>query len=147
MKAAYLYGQLKKAEKINKNRLKSWDFYKKALNALSTQGLVCVPVIPEYCNFNAHMFYIKVKDINERSALINYLFKNEVNAVFHYVPLHNSEAGLRYGRFNGDERYTCSESDRLIRLPLFFGIKADEVNYITNLVKQFYINPKSLNCF
>lgn len=135
MNAAYLYAQLEMADKINNSRLHSWDLYYENLKDVEQIEL---PYIPEYCKHNAHMFYIKTKDLNERNELIKYLKDNEVCAVFHYVPLHSAPAGIKYGRFNGEDIYTTKESDRLLRLPMYYGLKDEEVESVCKLVKKFY---------
>ena len=136
--AAYLWGQLEKAQDILDNRMKSWKSYLEGLKKLENEGKIVLPKIPENCQFNAHMFYIKVKDIKERSSLLRFLSEHDVLGVFHYVPLHSSKAGKKFGRFNGDDIYTTVESERLIRLPLYYTIEKDEVLYVINLIKRYY---------
>ena len=97
-----------------------------------------MPYIPSYCGHNAHMFYIKTKDMEERSRLIDFLKKKEILTVFHYVPLHSAPAGMKFGRFHGEDKYTTKESERLLRLPLFYTLTADQVEYITEQIKAFY---------
>jgi len=108
------------------------------LKELAEQGCIDLPVVPEGCTHNAHMFYIKAKDLEERTALIQFLKEKDILAVFHYVPLHSAPAGLKFGRFDGEDVYTTKESDRLVRLPLYYGLKPEEVEYICNQVKAFY---------
>lgn len=139
LNAAYLWAQLEKAEKINQDRLASWQRYYDALKPLADAGRVELPVIPEGCVHNAHMFYIKVKDLSERTALIEYLKSNDILAVFHYVPLHSAPAGERFGRFHGEDKYTTKESERLVRLPLYYGLKKEEIDFVTGAVKKFYL--------
>ncbi len=139
MNAAYLLPQLEDAEKINEKRLYLWQLYYDCLKDLSDKGYVELPYIPEECQHNAHMFYIKVSDLDERTAMIEYLEKNGIKAVFHYVPLHSSIAGRRYGEFVGEDKCTTKESDRLVRLPMFYALKDEEVEYIVDKVKRFYI--------
>ena len=136
--ASYLWGQLKRADVINNYRRDIWNRYYDGLNNLQRIGLIDLPVIPKDCIHNAHMFYIKVKDLEERTNLLNYLKNNGVLAVFHYIPLHSSPAGIRFGRFYGKDIYTTKESERLIRLPLYYGIKKAEVDYIIKVIKEFY---------
>lgn len=138
MNAAYLYAQLEKAEEINDYRLNIWNQYYKGLLELETQGKIVLPVIPEGCVHNAHMFYVKAKDLEERTALIQYLKEQGIQAVFHYIPLHSAPAGKKYGEFRGEDVYTTSESERLMRLPLYYGLKNNEVAYIIEKVKEFY---------
>lgn len=139
LNAAYLWAQLEKAEEINQNRLASWQRYYDALKPLAENGKIELPVVPEGCVHNAHMFYIKVKDLSERTALIEYLKSNDILAVFHYVPLHSAPAGERFGRFHGEDKYTTKESERLVRLPLYYGLKEEEVELVIGAVKKFYI--------
>lgn len=138
MNVAYLYAQLEIANQINENRLRTWDRYYQGLSELKEKCFLELPHIPEECEHNAHMFYIKAKDLEERTALIDYLKSNGITAVFHYVPLHTSVAGNKYGTFIGEDKYTTSESERLIRLPLFYGIETDAVDYVIEKVKAFY---------
>ncbi|MBR3769267.1 MAG: dTDP-4-amino-4,6-dideoxygalactose transaminase [Lachnospiraceae bacterium] len=138
MNAAYLYAQLEMAEDIFDDRMSSWNQYYESLKELEEKGCVTLPVIPEGCTHNAHMFYLKTKDLEERTALINFLKEKDILAVFHYVPLHSAPAGLKYGRFHGEDVYTTKESDRLVRLPLYYGLKPEEVSYICEQVKAFY---------
>lgn len=139
MNAAYLWAQLEVAEMINQNRLASWNRYYEGLKHLSEKGLIELPYIPEECQHNAHMFYIKVKDLEERTRLISYLKDNNILAVFHYIPLHTAPAGKKYGRFSGEDKYTTIESERLVRLPLYYGIKENEIDNIIDKVLHFFI--------
>jgi len=138
MNAAYLYAQLEQAEEITQARMDRWNQYLEMLTPLAKQGKIELPYIPEYCTHNAHMFYIKTKDMEERSRLIAYLKGKDILSVFHYVPLHSAPAGKKYGRFHGEDRYTTKESERLLRLPLFYKLTADEAAYIGEQVKAFY---------
>lgn len=138
MNAAYLYAQLEMAEEINDARMASWNHYYENLLPLAEQGVIELPHVPEGCVHNAHMFYIKAADIEERSKLIAFLKENGILAVFHYIPLHTAPAGLRFGRFHGEDRYTTAESERLLRLPMYYGLKPEEVEYICGKVKEFY---------
>lgn len=138
MNAAYLYAQLEMADDINNARLHIWNRYYEGLKELQEAGKLGLPVIPEGCVHNAHMFYIKAKDLEERTALISHLKANEILAVFHYIPLHSAPAGLKYGRFHGEDVYTTKESERLCRLPLYYGLTDEQVDYIISKVKAFY---------
>ncbi len=138
LNAAYLWAQLEKAEEINNNRLAAWNYYHQALQPLEERGRIQLPVIPQGCVHNAHMFYIKVKNLQERTAFIEYLKKNEIGAVFHYIPLHSSPAGCRFGRFHGEDRYTTSESERLVRLPMYYNLSEDEQGYIVDKIMEFF---------
>lgn len=138
MNAAYLYAQLELAEEITSNRMATWDRYYHAFEELEADGKIELPVIPEGCTHNAHMFYLKCKDLEERTALIQFLKDNDILAVFHYVPLHTAPAGLKYGRFHGEDIYTTKESERLVRLPLYYGLEPEKTEYIISKVKEFY---------
>ncbi len=138
MNAAYLWAQLEEAETINNNRLDSWNKYYAGLRELEEQGKIELPYIPEECVHNAHMFYIKAKNLQERTELISYLKENGVSAVFHYVPLHSAPAGMKYGRFSGEDVYTTKESERLVRLPMYYGLKEEEIQKVIDKVKEFY---------
>lgn len=138
MNAAYLWAQLEMAEKINDYRLSIWEQYWRELTPLAEAGKIELPTVPQDCVHNAHMFYIKAKDIEERSALIGHMKENGVLTVFHYIPLHTAPAGLKFGRFHGEDKYTTKESERLVRLPLYFGLKEEEVSYICDKVREFY---------
>jgi dTDP-4-amino-4,6-dideoxygalactose transaminase len=138
MNAAYLYAQLEVAEKINDARIACWNRYMENLKPLEDAGLIELPAVPEGCVHNAHMFYLKAKDIEERTRLISYLAENQVHSVFHYIPLHTAPAGLKFGRFAGEDRYTTRESERLTRLPMYYGLTLEQVDYISEVVKKFY---------
>lgn len=138
MNAAYLYAQLELAEEITADRMATWERYNDAFKELADAGKVELPYIPEDCTHNAHMFYLKCKALEERSALISYLKENDILAVFHYVPLHTAPAGLKYGRFHGEDKYTTKESERLVRLPLYYGLEPEKTDYIIEKVKEFY---------
>ncbi len=136
--AAFLWAQLENIHEIQKNRLKSWNLYYKAFKVLESEGLITLPTIPKNCTNNAHMFYIKVKDLTTRTNLIAYLKANNVLSVFHYVPLHTSSAGLKFSSFIGTNNFTTSESDRLIRLPMFYSLNCNEVLVTINIIKDFF---------
>lgn len=138
LNAAYLYAQLEQADAINQNRLAIWNLYYERLQQLGEAGYIDLPQIPETCTHNAHMFYIKTKDLEERSALIEHLKRNEIAAVFHYIPLHSAPAGLKFGQFHGKDRYTTRESERLLRLPMYYGLSNENVEYITGKIIAFY---------
>jgi dTDP-4-amino-4,6-dideoxygalactose transaminase len=138
MNAAYLYAQLEVADQIMDDRMASWNSYYKLLSPLQEKGLLELPVIPADCEHNAHMFYIKAKDLEERTALIKHLRANDIASVFHYIPLHGAPAGKRYGRFHGEDRYTTTESERLTRLPLYYGLEPETVEMICEKILEFY---------
>lgn len=136
--AANLYGQLEIADEINTDRLSSWNYYYESLLPLANEGKISLPFVPEGCIHNAHMFYIKVKDLDERTAIISYLKGKGIISLFHYIPLHSSKAGLEYGSFHGEDLYTTKESERLLRLPMFYKLKKDDVFHIAKSIKDFY---------
>ncbi|MEE3487309.1 MAG: dTDP-4-amino-4,6-dideoxygalactose transaminase [Bulleidia sp.] len=138
LNAAYLYAQLLKADEINEDRLRSWHEYDELLKPLKEKGLIETPFIPEGCIHNAHMYYIKAKDIEERTALISFLKDRGILAVFHYVPLHSAPAGRKFGRFHGVDQYTTRESERLIRLPLYYHLTSEDIQTVVNSVFEFY---------
>ena len=139
LNAAYLYAQLENADLIYNDRMNTWNKYKELLQELADKNLIELQYIPEDCKHNAHMFYIKCKDLDERTNLINFLKENDINAVFHYIPLHSAEAGLKFGRFHGEDKYTTKESERLLRLPLYYGLKEKDVEFISSKIKEFYV--------
>ena len=138
MNAAYLWAQLEEADKINNDRLASWQKYYDAFEDLEKKGFVQRPVIPEGCKHNAHMFYIKAKNLEERTALISFLKENGIMAVFHYIPLHSAPAGQKFGVFHGEDKYTTAESDRLLRLPMYYGLTDSDINKVIDTVIRFY---------
>lgn len=138
LNAAYLWGQLEKAYEINDNRLDSWNTYYRLLKPLADEGKIELPTLPEECVHNAHMFYIKCKDLEERTALISYMKEKGVLCVFHYIPLHSAPAGLKYGRFHSKDEYTTRESERLVRLPLYYGLEKEKLMYICNQIVEFF---------
>ncbi len=138
LNVAYLYAQLEMADQINEARLARWNEYYKLLTPLAQAGRIELPVVPEGCVHNAHMFYIKTADEHERQELINYLKERDILAVYHYVPLHSAPAGIKYGRFNGEDVYTTKESERLLRLPMYYGLTAEETAFVADQVKKFY---------
>ncbi len=138
MNAAYLYAQLELAEEINQERLAIWNRYYEGLRPLMEEGRLQLPTIPEGCVHNAHMFYVKAADFEERTALISFLKEQDILSVFHYIPLHTSPAGKQFGRFNGEDVYTTKESERLTRLPLYYNMTREQNEYIIDKVKEFY---------
>lgn len=138
LNAAFLLAQLENAYEINNLRRNLWDTYFNALQPLCSRNEIKLPFIPEYANHNGHMFYIKVKNNEERMNLINYLKRDEIMVVFHYIPLHSSPAGQKFGKFSGIDRYTSIESERLLRLPLFYNLLEDEINQIIKSIFSFY---------
>lgn len=138
LNAAYLLAQLEEADKINNARLRAWEQYHKGLAPLEAAGKIEIAHIPEGCAHNAHMFWVKTKDLAERTALIAYLKERGIFSMFHYVPLHSAEAGLKFGRFHGEDQYTTQESNRLTRLPMYYGIGDEEIETVIAAVKEFY---------
>ena len=138
LNAAYLWAQLEMADRINDDRLSSWSAYYEGLSPLAAEGKIELPVIPEGCVHNGHMFYIKAKDLQERTALISFLKTQNVNAVFHYVALHCAPAGYKFGRFAGEDLYTTKESERLLRLPMYYGLRKEDLQHVIEAVKEFY---------
>ncbi|WP_419767380.1 dTDP-4-amino-4,6-dideoxygalactose transaminase [Arcobacter sp.] len=136
--AAYLWGNLECSEKINQDRVRSWNNYYDGLKQLEIKSLIELPIIPNNCTQNAHMFYIKVRNLGERTTLLSYLNQNGINAVFHYVPLHIAPSGMKFGRFDGKDEFTTILSERLIRLPMYYGLKSDEINKICGVVNEFF---------
>ena len=138
LNAAYLWAQLELADEINEDRLHSWATYYAAFRPLQEKGQVELPVIPEGCVHNAHMFYLKARDLEERTALIAHLKADGIVAVFHYIPLHTAPAGLKFGRFSGEDVYTTKESERLVRLPLYYHLTAKDQQKVIDSVQRFY---------
>lgn len=139
LNCAYLYAQIENPDIINNDRLQSWNTYYELLTPLKEKGCIDLPVVPEGCVHNAHMFYIKTKDLEERSKLIAFLKENGIGAVFHYIPLHSSPAGQQFGRFHGEDKYTTKESERLLRLPMYYGLEKKDIEYVVSKIKEFYI--------
>jgi dTDP-4-amino-4,6-dideoxygalactose transaminase len=138
LNCAYLYAQIENPEIINNNRLGSWNLYYEMLKPLADKGCIELPYIPNECKHNAHMFYIKAKKLQERTKLISFLKSKGIGAVFHYIPLHSSPAGQEFGRFHGEDKFTTKESERLLRLPMYYGLKPNEVEYVVDKIKKFY---------
>ena len=138
LNCAYLYPQLKMDEKINEERLEAWNYYKENLQDLEEKGKITLQFVPDYSKHNAHMFYFKTRSLEERAKLIKYLKDNGVQAVFHYIPLHNSPAGKKFGKFNGEDKYTTLESEKLIRLPMYYGITKADQDVVIKEIREFY---------
>jgi len=138
MNAAYLYAQLLEADRINNDRLASWNAYYEAFAPLEQAGKAELPALPEGCVHNAHMFWLKLHDLEERTAFIQHLKDNGVQAVFHYIPLHSAPAGLKFGVFAGEDVYTTTESERLVRLPLYYGLTEADRNTVIETVRSFW---------
>lgn len=138
IQAAYLWGQLEWADKITQNRLATWNRYYAELSELAQKGLIDLPTIPADCQHNGHMFYLKAKDLDERTALLAHLKANDIYAVFHYIPLHSAPAGLRFSRFHGNDVFTTKESERLVRLPIWYGMDESTREHIVKSVLRFY---------
>jgi len=134
LQAAYLWGQLEMADVIQEHRMKSWDIYHEKLLPLAQKGFIELPNIPANCKHNAHMFYLKVKDLEERTALLEAFKSEAIGAVFHYIPLHSAPAGLKFGRFDGVDVYTTKESERIIRLPMYYGLTAQEIDEVCDVI-------------
>ena len=137
MNAAYLWAQLEEADKINDKRLSIWNFYHEELKELEDKGVLERPYIPEYATHNAHMYYLKVKDLRVRTKLLAYLKERGILSVFHYVPLHSATAGKKFGRFHGEDVYTTKESERLCRLPMYYSLSLEEAAEVVKALKEF----------
>lgn len=138
LQAAYLWGQLKEVEKIQKDRFDTWNYYRSELHPLVSSGKIEIAEIPGDCEHNAHMFWLKLEDLEQRSEFISYLLQHGIVSVFHYVPLHSAAAGSRFGRFNGVDACTTRESERLVRLPLWYGIGKDNLDPICEVVTSYF---------
>ncbi|MBO4926900.1 MAG: dTDP-4-amino-4,6-dideoxygalactose transaminase [Clostridiales bacterium] len=138
MNAAYLWAQLQVAEQINNDRLNSWNTYYSLLSDAASKGYLQLPYIPENAKHNAHMFYIKLKDIKERTALSAFLSENGIKTAFHYVPLHSAPAGINHGRFDGEDKVTTVESERLLRLPMYYGLKKEDIERVCSKIVEFF---------
>lgn len=138
LNAAYLYAQLTESNKIQQNRMNIWNKYKSSLKILEENNKITLPIIPEECKHNAHIFYFITKSLEERTKLISFLKQNEIQSVFHYIPLHSSPAGIKFGRFDGKDEITTEYSERLIRLPLYYGLKDEDQNKVIENVLKFY---------
>ncbi len=138
LNAAYLWAQLQHAEEIQESRMAIWKLYFELLSSMRDAGKIELPSIPKGCEHNAHMFYVKLRNLEERTSFIKYLGENGIDSVFHYVPLHSAPAGKKFGRFCGEDVYTTKESERLVRLPLHYGMKKDDVTYIVKSINAFF---------
>lgn len=138
MNAAYLWAQLESADTINKDRLKSWNYYYNALGKLVDNERIQLPCVPPECTHNAHMFYIKTKNLEERTDLMAFMKKSGVQAIFHYIPLHTAPEGLKVGRFNGEDKYTTKESERIVRLPMYYGLERTDQDQVIDTIERFY---------
>jgi dTDP-4-amino-4,6-dideoxygalactose transaminase len=139
LQAAYLIGQLENAHEINEDRLNSWRYYMNFLDQPQLRKKITLPFIPENCFHNAHMFYLKTNNLSDRTLLIQYLKEQGISASFHYVPLHSSEAGKKFSVFNGIDMFTTSESERLLRLPLWYGMKENMLEHVVQSIKDFFL--------
>lgn len=138
LNAAYLWAQLEMADEINENRLETWNSYYNAFKQLQDENIISLPTIPEGCVHNAHMFYIKCKDLDTRQAYIKYMRDNDIQCVFHYVPLHSAPAGKKFGRFVGKDEHTTPDSDRLVRLPMYYNIAKVDLKKVIDKTIEFF---------
>ena len=138
LNAAYLWAQLLKADEINDNRLETWCAYDETFSPIAEKGRIELPFVPDGCEHNAHMYYIKCRDLQDRTAFIRFMKARDILTVFHYVPLHSAPAGYKYGRFSGEDKYTTKESERLVRLPLYYNIDEDDRKKVITAVKDFF---------
>ena len=142
MNAAYLWAQLLHADEINENRKATWNRYYEAFAPLAKKGLFDIPTVPVGCEHNAHMFYLKCRDLEQRQEFIKFMKDRQLYCVFHYIPLHSAPAGYRFGRFNSTDTYTTKESERLVRLPMYFGLTEDDGDKVIEGVKAFFESGK-----
>ena len=138
LNAAYLYAQLEACRDIDARRMSVWELYHRELRPLKEAGLLEQPTVPEYASHNAHMYYIKVKDMDTRSHLIGFLRQREICSVFHYIPLHSAAAGRKFGRFHGEDVYTTRESQRLLRLPMYYSLTLEQAEYVVDCIREFF---------
>lgn len=138
LNAAYLWAQLEMADEINENRLATWNAYREAFKPLEEKGIITLPHVPTECIHNAHMFYLKTKDLETRQAYIEFMKQNDILCVFHYVPLHSAPAGLKFGRFDGMDEHTTADSDRLVRLPMYYNIDKDDLKKVIDKTLEFF---------
>ncbi len=138
LNAAYLYAQLEACRDIDARRMSVWELYHRELRPLKEAGLLEQPTVPEYASHNAHMYYIKVKDMDMRSRLIEFLRQREICSVFHYIPLHSAAAGRKFGRFHGEDVYTTRESQRLLRLPMYYSLTLEQAEYVVDCIREFF---------
>ena len=137
LNAAYLYAQLEACDQIDAHRMAVWNYYHEHLQPLEEKGLLDRPVVPAYASHNAHMYYIKVKDLDTRSRLIAFLRQHDICSVFHYIPLHTSRAGKKFGRFHGEDVWTTRESERLLRLPMYYSLTLEDAARVVDTIKEF----------
>ena len=142
LNAAYLWAQLIRAEEINFIRRKIWYQYERELKPFADRGFFSIPYVPHECVHNGHLYYIKLRDVEERTKFINHMNRNGISTVFHYIPLHSSPAGKKYGRFFGADKYTTRESERLVRLPLYYGLSETDQKKIISCLKAFFLETK-----
>ena len=138
MNAAYLWAQLERADEINEDRLTTWHAYDEAFFELAQRERIVTPTIPDDCAHNAHMYYIKCRDLEDRTKFIAHMKERGVGCVFHYVPLHSAPAGLKYGRFHGKDEYTTSGSDRLVRLPMYYGMTEQDRTTVIEAALEYF---------
>ena len=138
LNAAYLWAQLEMADDINNNRLETWNAYYEAFKPLEENGIITLPTIPEGCVHNAHMFYIKCKDLETRQDYIQFMRSFDIGCVFHYVPLHSAPAGLKFGRFDGEDEYTTPDSDRLVRLPMYYDMSKEDIQEVIDKTLEYF---------
>lgn len=138
LNAAYMWAQLEKADEINVNRMATWNKYYESLKPLADAGKIELPVVPKGCVHNAHMFYIKCRDLKEQTSFIQYMKEHDVQCLFHYVPLHSAPAGIKFGRFSGTDEYTTKESDRLVRLPIYYGMADEDLHFTIKTILDYY---------
>ena len=137
LNAAYLYAQLEARDRIFHKRMEIYNYYNENLAPLAAEGKVEQPYVPAECSHNAHMYYLKVRNMDVRTQLLEYLREKGIYSVFHYIPLHSSPAGMKFGRFSGEDVYTTRESERLLRLPMFYNLDMESVKYVTDTVLAF----------
>ena len=138
LNAAYLWAQFQRAEEIQMDRMRIWQAYDEAFRPLEDAGKVALPTIPQDCKHNAHMFYLKLRDLEDRTRFLDFMKECGICSVFHYIPLHSAPAGKRFGRFHGEDRFTTQESERLTRLPLYYGMEQEDLDYVIEKVKVFF---------
>lgn len=138
LNAAYLWAQLEEADEINANRLQSWNRYNQAFKKLEEEGKLELPTIPDECVHNAHMYYVKLKDLDQRTDFLSYMRENDIYSVFHYIPLHSAPAGIKFGEFRGKDQYTTLESERLARLPMYYGVSEEDLSYVIKKVIDYF---------
>lgn len=143
LNAAYLWAQLEMADEINDNRLATWNVYYEAFKPLEEKGVIKLPIIPGDCVHNAHMFYLKAKDLDTRQAFIKYMKENEIQCTFHYVPLHSAPAGLKFGRFDGLDEHTTPDSDRLVRMPMYYNMIKEDLQKVIDKTIEFFENVEN----